>query len=287
MAFNGQYVSIRQIIEKAYRDSGLENIDFEAAIEWSSELMGLIGVPYFYIERTTNNDDVPAIVVENFRAVVPVGMVSVKSMRRIYLDGDSKVIKYTPMIESQDIYFQTIINKQFHNEVNAQEFSTDEEEELVVEPTTISLDQIRNTASGAYSYKIQNGVIFTNFETGYLEMVYKSHPIDDEGYLLIPDDEAYKQALKYFIIYKLDWKNWRANPASPGLKAVVNDSEQQSLFYIASARGKAHIPSIDKMEAIKNMWVRTIPKMNEHANGFATANVQEMRYNQRTVRRIR
>lgn len=292
MAYNGKYVSIKHIIEKVYRDTGIEEIDFEAALEWSVELMGLIGIPCVYIDRNTNGVDDDFIYIENFKALLPPDLVTLKAARRVFISDTGEISGYKSMVESNDIYHNTqgtidSIVEPMPPIVNVVSFTFDEDEQLGVTTTTISPEPIKSYQSGSLTYKIDNGYIFTNFETGYVELAYSGYPIDNEGFPLVPDDEKYKQALKYFLIYKLDWKNWRRNASIPSYKAIVNDSEQQSLFYISAARNKAHIPSVDKMESIKNMWVRSIPKLNEHSNNFRTTNIQEQRYNQRSIRRLR
>ena len=127
-------------------------------------------------------------------------------------------------------------------------------------------------------YKLDSGYIYTNFESGYVQVAYRGFPIDASGYPMIPDDPKVKEALKCHIIYKLDWKTWRKNP-SPQNKSIVNDSEQQRNFYVAAAITKSHIPSIDKMESLKRQWLRNGQNINEHSNGFKTSNMQERRYN--------
>jgi hypothetical protein len=278
MAFNGKYVSIRQIIEKAFRDSGIDNIDYEAAIEWAAELMGLIGVPYFYVDKSTNGIDIPPLVVSDFRTTLPIGLTSIQSVRKIVLDVNGNVIHDYPMIEVDNVANASLLSGLSTGPVVNYVDLNLEDDELVFEDVELTNNNpiIENLS---FYYKVQNNYIYTNFEDGFINLSYRSYPIDEDGLLLIPDDDKYKKALEYYIIYRIDWKRWRANPASPGLKAVVNDSESQYMFYVSSARNKAHIPSVDKMEGIKNSWIRLIPKYYNHNNNFSTSTIPEMRRN--------
>jgi len=295
MAYNGKFVPLERIVEKAFRDAGFENIDWEAAIEWTAEMFSYLGVPSTYIDVTTNGiDDMPTpIEIVDYRAQVPSGLVYLVGCRKVDLDEEGVPVNYAPMIESTDIFHLTQVeniqdgNTYFDPITLIPEVVPDEDGEPTTELSYYTQQPIKGFSGIPYSYKIQGGTIFTNFKDGFIEMSYKSYPLDDRGYPLIPDDLKFQRALEYYIIYKLDWKKWRLNPASPGLKAVLNDSEQKYYVFAASARNKAHIPSIDKMESIKNQWLRSIPKINEHATGFKTSSAQEIRYNQYRLRRKR
>ena len=333
MAYDGNFTSIKPIIESVYRDSGIEEINFETALEDAGELIGLLGVPYTYIDKNTNSDDgiseaydtlvslqntypdgkdglflvksnnhlytwsssldawadnglyvpqSPLLVVVNYRAYLPPDLVYVISMRRVEVDSNNKITSSSEMVENPSMFFydKVLNNSSGTNWVRPTSdhpLNTVEDDELTTENgVVVGQSQLPyNTMS--HGYRINNGVIFTDFESGYIELAYKAYPVDSDGFLLVPDDEKLRVAIKYHLIYKIDYRNWRVNPASPGMKALLNDSEQKRDFYVGAARNKAHIPTIDKMESIKNRWISLIPRINEHRNGFATLNNQERR----------
>lgn len=128
-----------------------------------------------------------------------------------------------------------------------------------------------------YEYKINNGFIHTNFEDGkgFIELVYTGYVKDVHGFPMIPDDPKFVEAVRWSLIQNLDYKKWRTGQISD---KVFQYSEQQRDWYVAAARSKASIPSLDKMEAIKNMFLRSIPKVNEHNSYFKYSNVPEQRY---------
>ena len=370
MAYDGRFTSIKPVIESVYRDSGAEEINFEVAIEDAAELVGLMGIPYTYIDKQTNGIDgvgADIITVEDYRAFLPNDLAYLINMRKVTLDGNRAIAYSEEMIESNSLthydrlenlpdpdyvypianspindfagnsfkttlagatfrvyepvkfsgtvfggvnttdtyYIKSIINPTEFTVSKIQNGSTlvliaatgsmtvtnqTSGQTLIVTETTIQDDSTLITTGGTvngerlignrlspYTYKINNGAIFTSFEKGFINMQYKAYPIDSEGFLMVPDDEKFRAALKYHIMYKLDFRRWRSNPASPGLKALLNDSEQRRDFYVGAARNKAHIPSIDGMEAIKNQWLRSIPKINHHSDGFASMNKIERR----------
>ena len=283
MAYDNKFISLRGIIESVYRDSGVEELNFETALEDAAELIGLMGVPYNYIDKATDGVISPLVTVVDYRALLPNDLAYLVSMRKVILDSENNIINSEQMIESSNLY-------QYSRMGDSATVSN------FVQPTasapimgfnengsfTATDGQIVGKTSTArkttpYSYKINNNIIYTDFKDGYLNIIYKAFPTDEEGFLMVPDDEKLRAAVKYHLIYKIDYRKWRAFPEKPGLKALLNDSEQRRDFYVGAARNKAHIPSIDKMEAIKNTMLRSIPKINEHINGFKTLNSQERR----------
>ena len=283
MAYDNKFISLKAIIESVYRDSGIDEINFETALEDAAELIGLIGVPYTYIDKATDGVIAPVSQVMGYRAMLPNDAAYIVGMRRIILDSNNVIIHSDPMIESSNIYQYSQMNEatSISNFVtptaSAPIMGFDEEDNFVATDGQIIGSTPIGRKTTPYSYRINNNIIYTDFKEGYINIIYKAFPTDEEGFLMIPDDEKLRAAVKYHLIYKIDYRRWRVNPASPGIKALLNDSEQRRDFYVGAARNKAHIPSIDKMEAIKNRMLRSIPKINEHMNGFKSLNTQERR----------
>ena len=283
MAYDNKFISLKAIIESVYRDSGIDEINFETALEDAAELIGLMGVPYTYIDKATDGVIAPVSQVMGYRAMLPNDAAYIVGMRRIILDSNNVIIHSDPMIESSNIYQYSQMNEatSISNFVtptaSAPIMGFDEEDNFVATDGQIIGSTPIGRKTTPYSYRINNNIIYTDFKEGYINIIYKAFPTDEEGFLMIPDDEKLRAAVKYHLIYKIDYRRWRVNPASPGIKALLNDSEQRRDFYVGAARNKAHIPSIDKMEAIKNRMLRSIPKINEHMNGFKSLNIQERR----------
>lgn len=288
MSYNGRFISFTTVVEKAFRDSGLEQIDFENAMEWTVELFGLMGTPYVYVDKVTDgmNGMPTGLKVENYRCKLPDDLEILQSVRKAAIDENGEITGTSEMVESSNLFHpirqvnnQTTTPNQWDPLVNLDTFDP-ATENFVYERVPVQIDQPSMVNGEPYCYKLDHGYIFTNFESGYVIASYRGLPIDADGFPMIPEDQKFQEALKWHLIYKIDYRNWRLNP-SPQNAAIKNDSELQRDWYVGAARNKSHIPSIDKMEAIKNMWVRSIPKMNEHKNGFYSMNIQEQRYNQR------
>lgn len=127
-----------------------------------------------------------------------------------------------------------------------------------------------------YRYTANTDYIFPAFETGFIDVSYRSFPLDERGYPLIPADEKVIKALAAFIAYKLDYMQWRREKLSD---KVYRDTEQKWLFAKASASTGMKIYNTDQMEALRAAWVRLIPQIASHSTHFTYSGVQEQRNN--------
>ncbi len=285
--FNGKYTSLERVVEKAYRDAGLESVDWENAIEWAGELIGLLGSPAQYVDKTTNGTEgnFPPILIKDNRGELPDDFILKTDIRRIKVNDDGSIIGMSQMVESSDDFYLTPTNNNIYSSsisdpiFKTYELIEDEEgENTEVTPVTYTADKQYISDNQIYTYKINGGFIFTDFSDGYIELSYKGYPSDERGLPLIPDDDSYIKALEWYIIAMLDLRKWRQNP-SPQNKSILNHSETQRDWYVGQSRNKFLIPDIDEMEALKNQWVRSIEKTNAHSNGFKTLGMPEIRYN--------
>lgn len=128
----------------------------------------------------------------------------------------------------------------------------------------------RKSGGSEYSYTVNDAFINTNFKEGTIGLAYIGIPIDTEGFPMIPNDEGYKEAMLKYIVMKLKYPEYIA-----GRYPLYKELEHDWHKYCAQARGNANMPSLDEMEAIKNQWVRLLPKMQEHKKFFRKLNSRE------------
>jgi hypothetical protein len=128
-----------------------------------------------------------------------------------------------------------------------------------------------------YEYKVNDGYIYTNFETGYIEAVYTGFVTDVHGFPMIPDDQRFIEAVRWSLIEHIDYKKWRVSEITD---KVYYNSQKERDWYVASARNKANTPTIGEMEKMKNMFLRTIQRTDAYSNYFKYSNVPEQRYTQ-------
>ena len=123
-----------------------------------------------------------------------------------------------------------------------------------------------------FTYKIQNGVIFTSRQNGCIEISYKAIHCDENGYPLIPDNQKVELALEYYILSRYLEPLWMMGKVTDKVFEYI---QQKRYFYIPSAQQGLQMPSIDKMETIMNGINRLIISNNSHSNNFKNYGVKE------------
>jgi hypothetical protein len=136
----------------------------------------------------------------------------------------------------------------------------------------LSNDTTRDKKNTILRYKIQNDYIFTNIKKLNLEISYQGLPVDDKGYPLIVNNVSYRNAVYYHILYKVAQKLYLVDKITSN---KYKDIEQNRDWYIAQAQTKAKLPSLDKMEAIKNSYMRLISDGLSHSKFFKNESVAQ------------
>lgn len=229
MALSGQYVELSEIIERLYRKYPIsEEIKISDAALWAFDILNSLGIPDFYIEKTTNGleDNPSPIVIENYRGSLPLDIHSIYLVR----DYDTQLPMYC----------------------TSSPFKSD---------STIPLDPYESSLT----YHTNNSFIFTSFEEGNLEMVYRAFPTSPMGLPMIPSETRIINAIVSNIAYNIYRILWHEDRIS---EAKFRDVEQEALFYLASGSTKGRVPSIDQMESLKNRWMRLIQDPNLHGSSF-------------------
>lgn len=335
MALTGNYIPFYSIVEKVYRDAGFQQIDWNDAIEWIGDVIGLIGAKDAFKTITTNSIDGPSpLEIIDYRATIPIGFINLIAARKVSIDSEANIVGYQPMVYSTDMFFQSpfkkiqsqipagqysfndwirvdvtnattefgvniVVGAKIHDlnldvywEATSSLIATDTITSALanlisVDPSLVSLDgeytynptivqgmQLGYATDFNLSYRINATYIETNFEDGFVELTYSGFVTDDDGFPMIPDEARYREAVTSFLIERLDYKAWRKGILPD---KVYQKSSQERDWYIGAARNKANIPSIDRMESIKNMFLRSIQKVTSHQDGFRYSNLPERR----------
>lgn len=242
-----KYVSIYTVIEKLYRDySTQRELDVWDVVEWAGEAMDFIGA-YSQYNRVPNYK----LTVANYKAKLPCDFV--------HIEG----VKYNgvPLLYATSINGPTIPDDTTDIPPNTLN-RTD------VDSTNFPmLGHANHTAAFPMTYIIQNGYLHTELEAGDLVMSYTGLMVDKDGFPMIPDMASYKAAVAAYVQMVLDRTEWRAQRAPEG---HYRDSERQWIKFVRQARGEANMPSLDKMEGIKRMWLRLRPNIHAHNSGFGS-----------------
>jgi|694.fasta_scaffold48943_12 hypothetical protein len=129
------------------------------------------------------------------------------------------------------------------------------------------------------TYKLNNNYIYTSFDEGEVLLSYTAFPVDDRGFPLVPDDEAFVEALEWYVAYRIAYKLWLNDRLSDKKLQFINKEKD---WYMGKAITRTKRLTKDQLESWKNMTLRLIPKINEHATQFKSRGEQQNRINHNT-----
>ena len=239
------YVTIDSIIESVIRDTeDHTNIDIYDASEWAAKAMSDIGLLDSYEFGVTTID------IEAYKGELPFGMINILAAR----DNVTK----TPLIKST--------NQFFLNPTNVVQTSSSSEELDVPALSTNTKVNVN------YTYYINSGYMYTNFDEGQVEIAFTTYPIDERGLPMIPNDESYKEAIKSYIIYRMDYILWRKGAIKDNIK---RDSEQEWAFNAKKAFNRNILHPSD-MENIFRGMVKIASDQNAFDYAFEFLNAKNV-----------
>jgi len=263
----GQYISLKSIIEDFYGDTESSDlINYENFIRWGVEALNKIGHPLQYRRRVTGSEDNPDLLITNYKAQLPcnihkIEQLSVNGKPARYstdsfhhlLSGEccGQSINY-PSGYSEGYYIDG-----FGNEFNAGRFPLSNNCEI--------------------TYDVNSDCLTLSVKEGYVCIAYLEFPVDEEGFPLVPNEESYREAIVKYFTMKVDYINWRKNPSANGHKQLYDESSQQWMWYVGQASNKSKLHSVDQLESIKNMLLRTYQTTNAHRGGFGDMSNQQRR----------
>lgn len=130
---------------------------------------------------------------------------------------------------------------------------------LEVYSSTLNIYQVGrgslNYTSGEF-WNSKLDLIQTSFERGYIDIVYTSLPIDNDGYPLLIDNEYYIQAIEWYIILMLIQKGY-SHPIFDWKTAYAmfwGNPQLGESGWKAKAANNVRIPSLQDAERFTRMW---------------------------------
>lgn len=124
------------------------------------------------------------------------------------------------------------------------------------------------------SYKIQGNVIITSVTEATLQVAYRAHKVDADGFPMIPDNGSFPRALELYIQKRYFTNLFNSGKVS---RDVLQNTQQEYAFYVGQASNDLVRLSIDQMQSFTNMWTSLLQRHHKHADGFATVNAPEIR----------
>lgn len=131
--------------------------------------------------------------------------------------------------------------------------------------TNIIKGHLKLPISTQHSCKLNPNYIHTTFEKGTVTIHCYSLPLDDKGLPLIPDSMEYREALSWYVLYRL---------VARGEKhPIYKDPEmlnQKWELWSVRAKNSAYLMDIPSMEKFKDSWCNIILDVNKYKKLFNT-----------------
>lgn len=268
MSLSSKFTSVDDIIERVKRDFGFEEVFKVEVMEWVYDIIGYIGTKEALYLTTAE------VAIADFRGILPLNYYALNE-EAIVRDKATRI----PLTHTSNLTTildrKTTINPTMYNE--GESVAVDDSGNIIegtgliaIIPTSMDYER--------YTYKLNNNYIFTGFQTGDVELEYYAFPIDGEGLPLVPDDPKFVRAVVTFVGERLAFRLMLKDELSQQKYELIR---QDYLFNVASARSKANVPSLAKMESIKNRYLRLINLTTEFETSFKYSQNQEYFKDQR------
>lgn len=264
----GQYISLKEIIEGIYADTGAQDtIIYEDLIKWSVEALNKIGHPMQYRRKVTGSNDNPNLKITDYKAPLPQNL---HKIEQILVNG--KVARYSGNS------FHYLLGGECCDLSNTAPSSGAVSTGFYIDGfgNEFNSGVFDNASCGDVTYMVNSDCLTLSVKTGNVCIAYLEFPIDDEGLPLIPDEESYREAVTRYLIMKIDYKEWRIKGTQHS-KNLYEDSRTEWMWYVGQAANKAKLHSVDQLESIKNQMVRMFQSFNQHKNSFKTLGQQQHR----------
>lgn len=295
-------ISSQSVISKVIADMDMseQNIRISDMIEWVGEALGKIGG----IQEMSPQETI--LPVCNHQVRIPCDS---KNITQVAFSDNEDGPWYPTKKATGSFHINQVVSSNSETIIREQEYvavyqqlhhrenlSYDEARDILLKDEkardTIKA-MITNNNTGRYSrhntnfgsgiqYFIKPGYIVLNANNGFVKIAYNSIPRDEFGYPMVPDNDAYIEAIYWYIVTKLIYPDF--------LKGKINTdryahAQLQYTMYSRRAYGEVKFPNLDEMESIKNTWNRMYPVLDEHDTFYSSVGDREHIYNRLKPRR--
>ena len=273
-------ISSKVIVRKVFRDINPNTDNWvDDAIEWIGEALEHIGSAPQLIKKTC------VLTMKDYKAALPNDLFYIN---QVALNETEEGVIISQQMDTlleliDDIVNGTRTSNYTLNEINSRlqvlENQLGESDNMSIlnkcqtnfPKTADCPDCINDNNLPFRCYYVEADKIKTSFSTGKVCLSYMAFPIDDECFPLVPDDISFKEAMFWYIYKKMLLGNMAPSQNGIGYEFA----EMQWKYYCTQARNAANFPDIDGYESFMDQWVRLIPNINRHAEGFAGLNQRE------------
>lgn len=233
-----QFISLKIIADRLLRNNLMQGINYEAIIDYTADFMEIVGVPDIFIDKPYEAK------ISKHKAPLPCD----------FSEEIQILINHNPAREATDT---------FHNHYECYTHKG--------RPCNCSPSHGINKSSDP-TYALRNTWIHTNVESGILHMNYRAFMTDEEGFIMIPDRAAFKNALEWFIkwkYYTILWENGELEDKR------LQYAEQQYCWAVGQCETDMHRMSLGRAESFFNSFRTLLPRTNEFNKRFVHNGTQE------------
>ena len=245
--------------------------------EWIFEAVEKIGAPMQYIRKEGGTEEFPLLKIEDNQVPLPSDLVAIDGVA--YSENERG--PWVPMVISTKIFREPVKHKNSgpHQPMRYKAFTTQAQ-------LFLNDYKPKEYVNQKPEYFIKPGWLVTNKNKGFVKISYKSIPVDERGYPLIPDLASYQEAIYWYVVMKLSFPKWLngnlGGNSKYAQKYAANSYsyiQQQWNFYRNQAYAEAMMPTAADMENIKNDWHKLIPDFEGEDRFFDNISDDQQFYN--------
>jgi len=287
MSVTGKYVSLKPIVERVYSDFGLNfQFSYDEAAEWAGSLLTQLGC------NSALEDKVACEQVCEGRFKLPCDLESITQIAK--LEGaeipNCSLAAFSLLGEGTAVVPVSVVDTvtRTFELCTCEDGSPVNLDTMQLIPMRWSTDNFHykfhnnmddyRRRSADYSYKLNRGYGFPNFQSGRVAISYKGIPLDEEGYPMIPNEEYWRNAVKWEIGYRIAFKAFMSDVLAENKFRYI---ERDRDWYIAQAVNKSKIfTNDDEAQSFVNQMTALIPRGTGHENFFRNISREQQIYNQ-------
>lgn len=270
--FNGNYINIETMIRDIAKYPFVEELTKREA---SHHLVGALKLMGAVLPLVRTYKDIE---VSNYKGELPKDIAYIHGVNN---KGTSCSNQGIAMKYSTDIYHSVLhsdeAKENCKNGTTGTSITTQEEADQIYKTTgavgeiipplwyTTDIEDIYEENS----YTINGMSIDCSFPSGWVEISYDSIQTDDKGYPMIPDDESFKKAFKYYLLKEYAEPNYYRGMVQ---RHIWNDIETKYYAYMGQASNSFKMLSPDQYESLANTLMRIIPAQHQPRDGWKSAN---------------
>lgn len=245
-----QYTTVNRIMDDLMDHPMLRDITLEQVVRHAVRFIALHGYPKLY------QDKIEDVEIENFRGALPCDLISIIQVKDIHTGLCLRSMTDNFPRGMHD-HHPHCLPKDFTGNVIPKKG-------LYIPPMGLPPREL--------AFKTQGRVIYTSFPHGKVEIAYKSIPVDDNGYPMLPDNENFLAALEAYIKKQVFTVKFDTGKISAG---ILQNAQQEYAWLAAELDAEFTVPSVSEMESITRMINTMIPKVREFDRGFRSLGNRE------------